>query len=202
LDKLFKPLANHYSSSSKKPIFDSFVNFDSPSIQQRIDFVDHFLKKESSLNVSQIARSSNGLSLKQIASILDITALESDDRLAQIQSLCEKAKSTLSHRGEFVPEVPRACWSEIYGYQSLKDQLERLVLWPLEKPQVYARLGVTPPSGILLYGPIGCGKTSLVHGIASLSFANFISVKMYVLRYLIRLIAYILMLELKFLGNM
>ena len=48
-----------------------------------------------------------------------------------------------------------------------KQSLTEAVLWPLQHPDTFARLGVDPPRGVLLYGPPGCGKTFLVRALAS-----------------------------------
>ncbi len=48
-----------------------------------------------------------------------------------------------------------------------KQALTEAVLWPLRHPDSFARLGVEPPRGVLLYGPPGCGKTFVVRALAS-----------------------------------
>ncbi|MFC8044158.1 AAA family ATPase [Nocardia sp. NPDC057353] len=48
-----------------------------------------------------------------------------------------------------------------------KQALTEAVLWPLRHPDSFARLGIEPPRGVLLYGPPGCGKTFLVRALAS-----------------------------------
>lgn len=48
-----------------------------------------------------------------------------------------------------------------------KQALTEAVLWPLQHPDTFARLGVEPPKGVLLYGPPGCGKTFVVRALAS-----------------------------------
>jgi transitional endoplasmic reticulum ATPase len=58
-----------------------------------------------------------------------------------------------------------------------KAALTEAVLWPLDYPDTFARLGVAPPRGLLLYGPPGCGKTFLVKAIAGSGQANVLSVK-------------------------
>lgn len=48
-----------------------------------------------------------------------------------------------------------------------KQALTEAVLWPLQHPDTFERLGVQPPRGVLLYGPPGCGKTFVVRALAS-----------------------------------
>jgi ribosome biogenesis ATPase len=52
------------------------------------------------------------------------------------------------------------------GISSIIDQIRELILFPVKIPELYKSLGVTPPSGILINGPTGCGKTSLAMAIA------------------------------------
>ena len=59
----------------------------------------------------------------------------------------------------------------------VKAALTEAVLWPLQYPDTFDRLGVAPPRGLLLYGPPGCGKTFLVKAIAGSGQANVLSVK-------------------------
>ncbi len=78
---------------------------------------------------------------------------------------------------EVYVEVPSVHWDEVGGLEDVKQELIEAVEWPLKNPEVFTRMGVTPPKGILLFGPPGCGKTLLARAVATESEANFISVK-------------------------
>jgi len=78
---------------------------------------------------------------------------------------------------EVVLEIPNVKWDDIGGLESVKQELREAVEWPLKYPDVFKRLGIRPPRGILLYGPPGTGKTLLAKAVATESQANFISVK-------------------------
>ena len=78
---------------------------------------------------------------------------------------------------EFFVEVPKVTWNDVGGLQQVKQSLREAVEWPLEKPQVFKRMGIKPPRGILLYGPPGTGKTLIAKAVANESNANFISIK-------------------------
>ncbi|MGW5556405.1 AAA family ATPase [Micromonospora sp. NPDC003944] len=66
---------------------------------------------------------------------------------------------------------------DVGGLDEVKQTLTESVLWPLTYPDTFARLGVQPPRGVLLYGPPGCGKTFLVTALAGSGRANVLSVK-------------------------
>ena len=101
----------------------------------------------------------------------------------------EKMEVTLddfknAHRGiepsamrEFFVEVPKVTWEDVGGLEDVKQQLKEAVEWPLSQPEVFKRLGIEPPRGILLYGAPGIGKTLLAKAVAHESSANFISIK-------------------------
>jgi transitional endoplasmic reticulum ATPase len=59
----------------------------------------------------------------------------------------------------------------------VKQALTEAVLWPLRYPDSFARLGVEPPRGVLVYGPPGCGKTFLLRALAGTGQLNVLAVK-------------------------
>jgi transitional endoplasmic reticulum ATPase len=74
-------------------------------------------------------------------------------------------------------EVPTIHWDDIGGLEEVKQELKEAVEWPIKTPEMFTKLGIKPPKGILLYGPPGCGKTLLARAVATESEANFISIK-------------------------
>ena len=78
---------------------------------------------------------------------------------------------------EVYVEVPNVHWDQVGGLEEVKQSLIEAVEWPLKNPEMFKRLGVTPPKGILLHGPPGCGKTLLAMAVATESEANFISIR-------------------------
>ena len=77
---------------------------------------------------------------------------------------------------EVLVEVPNVKWDSVGGMEDVKQELREAVEWPLNHPEVFKRLGVNPPKGILLYGPPGTGKTLLAKAVATESESNFILV--------------------------
>ncbi|MDD1717951.1 MAG: CDC48 family AAA ATPase, partial [Methanoregulaceae archaeon] len=72
--------------------------------------------------------------------------------------------------------VKRISYEDIGG---LKDELQRLretIELPMRHPELFQKLGIEPPKGVLLYGPPGTGKTLIAKAVASESGAHFISI--------------------------
>ncbi len=79
--------------------------------------------------------------------------------------------------GDSTLELAKTTLDDVGDMVDVKEVLTESVLWPLTYPDTFARLGVEPPRGVLLYGPPGCGKTFLVKAIAGTGKANVLSVK-------------------------
>ena len=103
--------------------------------------------------------------------ILERMVVNEDDFLSAYREITPTAMR------EVYVEIPSVRWKEVGGLDEIKNELIQSVEWPLKKPEVFKRMGIKPPRGILLYGPPGCGKTLLARAVATESEANFIAVK-------------------------
>jgi ribosome biogenesis ATPase len=82
-----------------------------------------------------------------------------------------------SSKREGFATVPNVSWNDIGALGNVRTELQTAIVEPIMHPERYAALGITSPTGILLWGPPGCGKTLLAKAAAAESKANFISVK-------------------------
>jgi transitional endoplasmic reticulum ATPase len=78
---------------------------------------------------------------------------------------------------EVFVEIPNIKWNDIGGLEEVKQKLKEAVELPLKNPEVFRKMGIRTPKGIMLYGPPGTGKTLLAKAVATESEANFISIK-------------------------
>lgn len=73
--------------------------------------------------------------------------------------------------------VPDVTWEDIGSLQDIRSELKLAILAPVKFPEKMLKLGLQSPSGVLLCGPPGCGKTLLAKAVANEAGINFISVK-------------------------
>lgn len=91
------------------------------------------------------------------------------DALATVRPISMSTSDTLATGGLTLDDVG--------DMTEVKQSLTEAVLWPLRYPDSFARLGVAPPRGVLLYGPPGGGKTFLVRALAGTGALSVFAVK-------------------------
>ncbi|KAK1945650.1 Calmodulin-interacting protein 111 [Phytophthora citrophthora] len=91
------------------------------------------------------------------------------------QAMQTVVPSALRGASGFTKHFERQGWDSIGGQGETKLALQQALEWPIKFPQTFSRLGVTPPRGVLLYGPPGCSKSSIVRAAAHSSGATFLS---------------------------
>lgn len=73
--------------------------------------------------------------------------------------------------------VPDVTWKNVGALAKVRMELHMCIVQPIKKPELYQKVGISAPAGVLMWGPPGCGKTLLAKAVANESRANFISVK-------------------------
>ncbi|HDD64149.1 MAG TPA: AAA family ATPase, partial [Thermoprotei archaeon] len=75
-----------------------------------------------------------------------------------------------------IGRIPRVTYDDIGDLKEAIQKIRELVELPLKHPELFKRLGIEPPKGILLYGPPGTGKTLLAKAVANETDAYFIAI--------------------------
>lgn len=125
----------------------------------------------------------NGYSQRDFSHLVDLATTLSFEKRCTLQ--CSDEELLIAARQvqpsalrEFDISIPDVTWGDIGGSEEAKGVLKDLVQWALGKQNhLFAKYRLTPPRGVLLYGPPGCSKTMLAKALANESRLNFISVK-------------------------
>jgi proteasome regulatory subunit len=75
-----------------------------------------------------------------------------------------------------IMEKPNVLWKQVGGLDEQIEEIKEVVELPLMNPEIFKKVGITPPKGILLYGPPGTGKTLLAKAVAKSSNSTFIEI--------------------------
>ncbi len=73
-------------------------------------------------------------------------------------------------------EIPRVTYEDIGGLKKEIQLIREMIELPLRHPELFERLGIEPPKGVLLYGPPGTGKTLIAKAVANETAASFYSI--------------------------
>lgn len=75
-----------------------------------------------------------------------------------------------------IMEKPMTSWKEIGGLDEQENEIKEVIELPLKKPELFKKIGIKPPKGILLHGPPGTGKTMLAKAVAQSTNSTFIEI--------------------------
>lgn len=73
-------------------------------------------------------------------------------------------------------EKPTIMWKDIGGLKKQANEIQEVVELPLKNPELFKKVGIKPPKGVLLYGPPGTGKTLLAKAVAKDTNSTFIQI--------------------------
>lgn len=143
------PVVKRRGNSSGGSFFEDFFGS---------DFVDMFLPLPDETRFIVTSTEPKG-----IVTITDATDLEIQPRAPEGMKIEDRA-------------VPTVTYEDIGGMKVVVEKVREMIELPLRHPELFERLGVEPPKGVLLHGPPGTGKTLLARAVANESGANFISI--------------------------
>jgi transitional endoplasmic reticulum ATPase len=129
------------------------------------------------LNLDEIAERTPGFVIADLSAVVREAALRAAARASADGKPPALTQDDLTGALSVIRPLSRSATEEVsVGSVTLDDvgdmvetkqALTEAVLWPLQHPDTFERLGVEPPRGVLLYGPPGCGKTFVVRALAS-----------------------------------
>src|SRR3989338_2092279 len=105
---------------------------------------------------------------------LKFVVVDSNPKAAVV--ITENTELTLSPKAQEIIEekIPDVTYEDLGGLEEEVKKIREMVELPLKHPEIFSRLGIEPPAGVLLHGPPGTGKTLLAKAVANESDANFI----------------------------
>ncbi|MEV6358998.1 AAA family ATPase [Nocardia asteroides] len=149
-----------------------------PTALVRRALLEQLLRKVPAgpLDLDAVAARTPGFVVADLAALCREAAVRAAGRASRDQTEPELTQQDLVGALEVIRPLSRSGTEELaIGSLDLDDvgdmvetkqALTEAVLWPLRHPDSFARLGIDPPRGVLLYGPPGCGKTFLVRALA------------------------------------
>ncbi|KAK2853777.1 hypothetical protein Q5P01_006438 [Channa striata] len=170
--------------------FDREVIIGAPTLLQRKDILSVLCTRMPvcpGVDVAELAQRTSGYVGADLSALC---------REAAMQALRENSKGSgeqavdIKHFQEALKLVRPSClrgslgktdlslisWDQIGGLDEVKLKLRQSIEWPMKYPEAFVRLGLSRPRGVLLYGPPGCAKTTLVRAAATSSHCAFLSV--------------------------
>ncbi|MBW2995226.1 AAA family ATPase [Candidatus Woesearchaeota archaeon] len=87
-----------------------------------------------------------------------------------------KSSKTFNVEKFVVIDKPKIKWDSVGGLSKQTQEIQEVIELPMKKPELFRKMGITPPKGVLLYGPPGTGKTLLAKAVAASTKAVFIEI--------------------------
>ena len=146
-------------------------------IQEMLVDIDHTLLEENILNMARNTHGYVGADIEALVNLAVMKAKETQSVVTWDHFVVAKTRVKPSGMREVMVEIPHVTWADIGGLDELKLKLRQAVEWPVKHPEVFTRMGISAPRGLLMYGPPGCSKTMIAKALANESGLNFLSIK-------------------------
>ena len=181
--------------------FDREIPLGVPDVQGRLDILRRRaakLRLSAEVDLTKVAEDTHGYAgadlgqlitesamqcVREKAGNIDIDADDVDAETLETMVVTQEhleyamTKCSPSSLRDKVVEIPDCSWKDVGGLYDVKREMMETLQYPLKYAAKYARYGMSPSKGMLLYGPSGCGKTLVAKAIANEVRSNFISVK-------------------------
>ncbi|KAM3134811.1 hypothetical protein pb186bvf_013136 [Paramecium bursaria] len=157
--------------------FEKEILIENPNYEKRVQILDKELEKLAIKDIEYIRDLAYQLSGFTIYDLLSLIR----DFYLQFKKNNDVKKAfkialELTNPQQY-QDLNRIEWTDIGGYDHIKQEVLRVVEWPLKFPDDFNRLGIKPSKGILLYGPPGCSKTLIARALCTQCNMQFIAVK-------------------------
>ena len=146
-------------------------------IREMLCDIDHTLQEENILNIARDTHGYVGADIEALVNLAALKARETQSVVTWDHFVVAKSRVKPSGMREVMVEIPHVTWADIGGLEELKLKLRQAVEWPVKHPEVFTRMGISAPRGLLMYGPPGCSKTMIAKALANESGLNFLSIK-------------------------
>ena len=166
------------------------ANAENNKYQQKLERLTHENKKlkQSPLFVATVQEvTDDGVIIKQHGNNQEAVTEVTEEMRTQIEPDCRVAvnnslsivkpldsETDVRARVMQVDESPDVGYEDIGGIEEQLNEVRETVEMPLRKPEAFSEVGIDPPSGVLLHGPPGTGKTMLAKAVANQTDATFI----------------------------
>ncbi|CAD8122393.1 unnamed protein product [Paramecium sonneborni] len=162
--------------------FEKEIIIEQPNHEKRVEImINEFMRQKIEIDkeiLKEISYQMSGFTVNDIRCLIREFYLlkdkEGDNKNKLRQSLQRLNPSGIR---DLLADVPKVEWDDIGGYEDIKQEIRKVVEWPLKYPEQFKKLGITPSKGILLYGPPGCSKTLLARALCTQCNLAFIAVK-------------------------
>ncbi|NXP25420.1 SPA5L protein, partial [Scytalopus superciliaris] len=170
--------------------FDREVIIGTPTVTQRrsiLQLLTSSMPLSADVDLAQLAELTPGYvgadltalcreAAMQAVSHSSLDSTETMINMGDFQEAFKKIQPSSFRSAVGLTECKPVTWEQIGGLEDVKLKLKQSIEWPMKFPQAFARMGLSHPKGILLYGPSGCAKTTLVKAVATSCHCSFLSV--------------------------